>query len=352
MSEAAQKRVGELLARLMESPRGYLHSLDLAKGAGLIVEAGPGFFKDALFLDGRVLAPGMTGAWVPLERIWREVEKGKGKPGPVHFIFHPGHAGSTLISRLLDEVPGVLNLREPEPLRPLAALHNRGGGDGFARLFSNVYALLARRFEAGQPVIVKATSMCSTLAPGLVAAHPENRALVVTVSLETYLANLLDKPQQTDVPAFAAHRLAGLQRRIPGFAADTSALSPGELIAFSWLAEIEALYQLADKDFRKRTLFVDFDLFLNEREPTIGEILAHFGLPDDKETAARLARSGIFKSYAKQPDFEYDAGSRAAILAESMAQNAAQIAAGKAFVNDLAGRHPRLARAVEFFSKS
>lgn len=349
MSAAAQQRIGELLARLMESPRGYLHSLDPNKGAGLIIEAGPEFFKNALFLDGRVLAPGMTGAWVPLDRIWQEVEKKKSRPAPMHLIFHPGHAGSTLISRLLDEVPGVLSLREPEALRPLALLHNRGGGSGFERLFANIYALLARRFEPGQPVIVKATSMCSTLAPKLVSANPENRALVVTVSLKTYLANLLDKPQQTDVPAFAAHRLAGLQHRIPGFQADVSKLSSAQLIAFSWLAEIEALYQLANKDFRKRTLFVDFDLFLQEREDMLGKILAHFGLPDDKETAERLARSGVFKSYAKQPDFEYDAGSRAAILAESMAENSAQIAEGEAFAKELADRYPRLGKAMNFF---
>ena len=38
----------------------------------------------------------------------------------VQYIFHIGHVGSTLISRLLGELPGILSLREPLILRVYA----------------------------------------------------------------------------------------------------------------------------------------------------------------------------------------------------------------------------------------
>ena len=40
--------------------------------------------------------------------------------GRINFIFHTGHVGSTLVSRLLDETGPVLSVREPLPLRTLA----------------------------------------------------------------------------------------------------------------------------------------------------------------------------------------------------------------------------------------
>src|SRR3546814_19085261 len=43
-----------------------------------------------------------------------------GERPPLHWLFHIGHCGSTLISRLLDVLPGLLGLREPLPLLELA----------------------------------------------------------------------------------------------------------------------------------------------------------------------------------------------------------------------------------------
>jgi hypothetical protein len=335
MSKPELNRITALLADLGASPRGYLHSLDLAKGAGLVLEADRDFFRNAIFLDGRVLQPGMTGAWVPLAELWARTKDLP--PQPIHFIFHVGHAGSTLLSRLLDEIPGVLGLREPDTLRTLVMLE---GGDR-GEIFEGVTALLGRRFVSNETVIVKATSICNPLAPSFVALHPQNRAVAMTVSLRAYLANLLDKKQATDIPAFAPIRLKGLRQRVPGFSLSLAELSLGELIALSWLAEVEALAHL--KKSGGKTLFFDFDRLLEAHEDSLARIAAHFGL----DPKADFSKSRVFDTYAKQPDFPFTAENRRRILAESEAAHGQAITAGEVLVRRLRAGHPALEQAVQ-----
>ena len=122
-----QQELPTLLPEIMASPRLYPHSLDLEKATALIIDASPDFYRNAIFLDQRALEPGARGAWVPLETLWRHMDAlDRGYLAPANFIFHTGHCGSTLISRLLDDITPVFGLREPLVLRTLAAgLHGR-----------------------------------------------------------------------------------------------------------------------------------------------------------------------------------------------------------------------------------
>ena len=74
---------------------------------------------------------------------------------PIHFIFHSGHVGSTLLSRLLEEVPSQLGLREPLPLRSLAELHDRSRRDSSEAATEFFYDRLALASGAVQSVKVR-----------------------------------------------------------------------------------------------------------------------------------------------------------------------------------------------------
>ena len=163
MVDPRAARIESLLPRLADDPTVYLHTLDLVRDRALLLEVDRGFYRDATFLDERVLGPGRVGAWVPLERVWRAFETAPPPRPACAFIFHLGHAGSTLLSRLLDEVPGVLGLREPLTLRPLALAANRLAltpdpalAAVCARALPNLHAALARRFDGDRAVVVKA----------------------------------------------------------------------------------------------------------------------------------------------------------------------------------------------------
>ena len=102
---------------------------------------------------------------------------------PVHFIFHTGHVGSTLVSRLLDETGSVLSLREPLPLRTLADAHDALGhvdsllSDAqFDRSLAQFMRLWGRGYATTRCVIVKATSSAGRLAAPILSAQRRHRA--------------------------------------------------------------------------------------------------------------------------------------------------------------------------------
>ena len=116
----------DLLARLSTTPQAYPQKLDLSARAGWSSSStrphtGPRASSMTESSVRRRKAPGCPSS-VYCRRRARDRD-----PRPLHFIFHTGHVGSTLVSRLLDETGAVLSLREPSPLRTLAetsdALH-------------------------------------------------------------------------------------------------------------------------------------------------------------------------------------------------------------------------------------
>ncbi len=347
-----QTELHTLLPEIMASPRLYLHSLDDKKGA-LIVDADPDFYKNAVFLDQRALGPGTNGAWVPLDVLWRHVDAADfSYLAPANFIFHSGHCGSTLISRLLDEAPAVLGLREPLVLRTLATgLHARGvrGDMAFEETFKRVYQLLVRRFSPKQKVIIKPTSMCNNLAAVLLAQNPANRGILLFVKLEVYLANMLDKSEATDIDGFLSHRIASLKKIVPDLGLEPGALSPAEKIAFSWLAETAQFYLLSTRGLAARLLLMDFDQFLAQKAAHLSNIVQHFSIPGAQESMAGMLASPVFDSYSKQPGFAYTPARREAILNESRAANAAAIKTGIDFVERMMKTHPDLGAITEQF---
>ena len=108
---------------LAASPDVYLQKVDLARDAALLVQLNESAYRAASFLDDRILAPDVKGGWASLRSVL-DAAQTLGERKPLHFIFHTGHVGSTLLSRLLDESGCVLSLREPLPLRSLADAHD------------------------------------------------------------------------------------------------------------------------------------------------------------------------------------------------------------------------------------
>jgi len=82
---------------------------------------------------------GVRGRWMPAASVARAMS-GPRDLRRLHFIFHAGHVGSTLLSRLLDEAEGVLSLREPLPLRTIAENFSEPRLDLLLRLWERGFA--------------------------------------------------------------------------------------------------------------------------------------------------------------------------------------------------------------------
>jgi len=322
----------------------YVQQLDVDREALFLVRLEPSQYRAASFLDARILEGAATVGWVPyapIEAVARHIV-----PLPLHFIFHAGHVGSTLLSRLLDEVPGVLGLREPLPLRRLAELHDREGDDPrFHNLLATLLKLWGRGFEDSEMVVLKATSNAGRIAPRVMQACPEAHAIYMNLEPEPYLATLMAGPNtRDDLEGMTVERIARL-RRILGVVVDAAGpLSLGEGAAVAWLSERFAQVQLAR--LGPRLLSLDFDDFLSDIEGGLRRVLAHLALPAD--LAAGLACSGVLTRYAKlSGDHPYSPQLRRQLLDQARREQRDEIMQGLRFLDVLGSQHAAVAALLE-----
>ena len=98
--------------------RWLAQALDPAAGKVRLIAMDRDSYRAASFLDDRMLQQPVDAQLLP----WPDVEAAIGDElrCDARWIFHIGHVGSTLISRLLGEVDAVLAVREPRLLRDIA----------------------------------------------------------------------------------------------------------------------------------------------------------------------------------------------------------------------------------------
>lgn len=335
-----------LLLRLPASADVYLQKIDLTREAALLVQLGLDSYRAASFLDDRLLTSTTKGMWAPLSRVM-DVALATAQAQPVHFIFHAGHVGSTLLSRLLDETGLVLSLREPLPLRTLADAHdvlNRPESllspSRFDSLRAALTKLWGRAYEGMQAVIVKATSSVGRLAPTLLSSDAAVRAVYLNLRAEPYLATLLAGENSViDLRGHGPVRIRGLQARLATPLAGLHSMSKGELAAMSWLAEAWNERETIEC-VGERTLSVDFERLLAQLPESMNLILQHFGLSQKPCFLADISRSPVLSRYSKAAEFEYSPQVRAEILNQSRRDNREEILRGLRWLERVARSHP------------
>jgi len=342
MNAARANAATDLAALLPASPDAYPQALDLVRRLVLVLRMDLPGYRRASFLDDRILSPGIQGAWLPWAAV-AEAARLITARRPLHFIFHSGHVGSTLVSRLLDETGGVLSLREPLPLRTLAeaeetldrpeSLLSREQFDG---LLDMLLALWSRGYVSTRAVVVKATSSAGRLAPAILERAPSARAICLNLRAEPYLATLLGGANSAiDLRGHGPGRMRRLLAGRSLTVAPLHALSTGELASLGWLAE--SLAQSAAKQAgQERVLALDFEEFLADVQGGMAQVIAHFGLPHDQAFLAAVGRNPVLSRYSKAPELPFPPGERGERLASARREQRAEIARGIAWLERLA----------------
>ena len=341
--------VRDLEALLPASPDAYPHNLDLAGGRVLVLRLNEREYRNASFLDDRIFSSSTQGAWLSGAAV---IEAGRRvrEPRPLHFIFHSGHVGSTLLSRLLDETGGLLSLREPLLLRTLADAHDALGrpdallsAPQFAALIDMTLRLWSRGYASTRAVVVKATSSAGRLAPELLARSPASKAVYLGLAAEPYLATLLGGANSaSDLRGHGPGRMRRLLagRELP--VAPLHALSPGELAALGWLAESLTRRQ-AIAAHGARVLALDFNAFLADVTGQLARVAGHFGLAADGAAIASAAAGPVLRQYSKSPQLPYGPGQRAERIEASRRENRDEIAKGLDWLARLGRADPEIA---------
>jgi hypothetical protein len=331
--------VDGLSESLARSPEFFPHGLNVHQDSVTFIRLTRADYDRASFLDARVLTP----STIVQTTAWRHVAasiEAAALPERCDFIFHIGHVGSTLLSRLIGAHPGAFGVREPAILRTFAQLSSEPGGrprtwsdaDIDARL-GGCLKLLSRTFDAQQRTVVKATSFVSELAADLLTRESAPKAVLMYVSPESYLATILGGPNsRQEAKMLAPSRLRRLHRRIGRDAWRLESLSEGEMLALGWACEMSALAQ-ATHAAGERVLRVDFDHFLASPTALVFAALRHFGIDATSGKVEAIIAGPDMRRYSKAPEHAYDAALRREILNEARATHRAEIGRGLAWLD-------------------
>jgi hypothetical protein len=332
------------LSELRKSPDLYPQNVQPVRQDFLFVKISEAEYRAASFLDNRMIRPGLQRSPFPESEVTKALE-GDIETCPLHFIFHSGHVGSTLLSRLLDETEKVLPLREPLPLRVLADCYTalslpntRMSEERLNRYVEMFLKMWSRGYPSTRAVVLKATSSAARLGPRILKARPNARAVYMSLAAEPFLATLLAGPNSVnDLKGFAPERVRRLEDHL-GFPLPPPHLfMGGELAAMSWLTE-RFMEKRLKNEFGNRILSINFEALLKDVKGTIGTVVKHFGLEPEKQYMESIAESQVLKRYAKGPEHEYSPELRDEILNKARSEKDADIKKGLAWLERMSAK--------------
>jgi hypothetical protein len=311
-------------------------AFDPATGVVRLIAMNSEAYRAAGFLDDRMLQQPVDAQTVP----WPEVEAAMpdGVRSDARWIFHIGHVGSTLVSRMLGELHGVLAIREPRLLRDLALspLEVRAG---YIRAVSK---LMSRTFGADEIACVKVTSFVSEIAAELV--PPGERALFMFASPRNYVASILAGENSVQELRTLGDSRA---RRVAGRAGTLAVRNDAELAAAAWACEMTALEAAADAMPDRQIAWADFDRMLEDMPAELARTATFFGFFADDAELRAIAEGPLMTRYSKAPAYEYSPALRSELIAEVCAAQDAEIDDALAMLGRAAEKSPLLARALE-----
>jgi hypothetical protein len=343
MSAAAEARAW--LAALGSDPGIHLHAFDLPQRAALLVRLDEAQVRGVSFLDDRALTPDTPGLIVPLDAALDAALALE--PQPFDALFHVGHCGSTLVSRLIASLPSNLPRREPLWWLDVGTTRRELGKSLTPRAWDALWSAgrraLARRFVATDRVLLKSTSLASNLLTPLLADEPEARALLLTTDLETWLATMLRKPgTRATVEQNLAYWLPDLQRVHPDTPLRAAELRLGERAAVIWLAPMLA-FEAALRESPQRVKLLRFEDVLAMPRVALAAVSSHLGLGASAANISAVLEGPGLSAYAKDPARPYDAATRRAELDAARREHAEEIRAGLAFAARYAADSPLIA---------
>ena len=317
---------------IWKDARWLAQAVDPRAGLARFVEMTPDDYREASFLDDRLFArqrPSHLLRWADVAEAMPP-----GARGDTRWIFHIGHVGSTLIARLLGELPSVLSVREPRALRDLTFFPP----EVRANFVPPVRALMSRTFAADQTALVKATSFVSEIASELIAG---GRALYLYATPLAYISGILAGENSRKELAGLADtrrvRLAsrGLDLPEPRNEADAAALA--------WACEMTSL-GAADGG---NCLWANFDVVLGDLQDSLRKFADHLEIAATDEQLREIANGPLTRRYSKATEYDYSPQLRQDLLAQANERHRGEIQGALAMLGAAAETAPLLRKALD-----
>ncbi len=211
---------------------------------------------------------------------------------PAGMIFHLSRCGSTLVSRLLSTLPGVVVLAEPAPLNALLGLHPNRVDDATLVKLVRLLVRALGRFRHGdeQRLVLKCTSWNVRRRAVLAAAFPETPWVWVQRDPARVLASLLANP-----PGWLGIQAAP-QRAATRFGLDPIAVPAMTRTEFA-AGALGAMLEAAATDPARRLCIDHADL----PHAVWKRVAPHFGLEADRAAVERMTEEARYYSKDSTP---------------------------------------------------
>ena len=275
-------------ADIAASPDHFLHSFE--GDQAIIVPMDAAAYRRSIFLDQRISpaagdAFAITAAVLPVPAA-----------PPLGWIFHMAHCGSTLLTRALGELGENIVLREPFALRQLAF-------DPDPTRLALVTAMLARRYDADAPTIVKANVPVNVLLPQISAQDPQARAIMLYCELPDYLLAILRSDN---------HRVwvRNVTTQLAGYLGDLTGLPDATRAAALWLAQTRHFAGALAAMPNARSL--DAEQFFAQPGAVLEAASNHLRVETTPHAIADLLAGPLFATNSKNPAVAFDNSARIA----------------------------------------
>jgi len=341
----------DLLQRLVSDPNVLIHQIDAAQDRAAVVALTADQIRNAAFLDQRALTPQTQGAlfsWADVAGVAAHIKE----TAPA-MIFHIGHCGSTLISKLIEAAGGPRGLREPLPLRTFAMMEanlNESLSVWPRDELNARLKLFLKTCAKDKNSAVKATSICNNLIqPALEGGVA--KVLFVYMPAETYLAAMLGgESTALDIYGSVELRMRRL-RALCGDSIDNLAdLSLGETAALCWACETATAATAMASDNGARVMPANFDAFLEARAQHLPTFLRHFDASVNDAAVENTLNGPLMTQYSKAPEHQFSPSFRKDLLAQYRRERADEIKKGMDWLETRGAAHAPIAAALSRFS--
>jgi hypothetical protein len=329
----------ERTARLFDDARLYPLRFALPDGIDFVPMTYDSY-RQSTFLDRRIRPAAAEVHRAPLTQV-EAAQAAAAPPGEVGLIFHSAYCCSTLLASAIAHLPRMLVLKEPVTLLQIAV-----GAAPRTRL-PLVRALLARRNDASDRVVIKASSNCSVIGAELLLQAPGSRALFLYSGLEDFVLAVLKDPNRgarlrETLASPEAHEALGIWWPASEATPDIPTLDDARLAAWAWIGRLRAFARMRQVAGSDRVLLLDGTRVAAAPAQALPQALQALGIAAEPGDIDQMLGSDLWQRHAKTPSMVFDQRAREQDLAKLAAIHRPAVSSALDFARGLldAGRDP------------
>jgi hypothetical protein len=303
-------------------------------------------YRDSSFLDRRAKVKAYYSA--PIDSMLNNYSQLRSQlpPQPTHLVLYNGYCGSTLLSRLIHELPGCHVTKEPEITYWLSnALLNAKktphGSTG--EIADMLYYLLTRRWENNHAMFLKLPSANTIIADNFLQLNQANTAIYLYSGRKEFLLSYMkNKERKSEARQF--HRMLSayadkvnlLEYPLPNI--NTCQRPDVYCIASLWILYSLLYMRLLKRFTSDRISCCDSETFFHSPDRVLRGLAKRAGSTITESDLNLVTNSEVSTTYSKNPNKQYSSGTRAEEMQLEYEKNMGIIDEGLSFINSYEAR--------------